>query len=109
MEDLVIDACKWHVDAESPPYKQRALEHFRDRYTVLLEFLRSEALLADPGLEASAIDWPGFEFRQSHLTDEGLALVKLCHGTWSPAFGQANNQRHLTQWKRKLAQLRAES
>jgi hypothetical protein len=106
MKDFVIDACRWHVDAEDAPYKQRALDHFRERYTVLLEFLRSEGLLADPSVGKDVADWLGFEFRQSHLTEEGFELVKQCHGTWNPAFGQGATQRHLVQWRRKLAKLR---
>src|SRR4051794_4667285 len=46
--DLVIDACPWHVDAEAAPYKQRALDHFRDRYTVLLDFLRARGVARRP-------------------------------------------------------------
>lgn len=107
LKDLLIDACRWHVDAEAAPYKQRAHDHFRDRYTVLLDFLRSEGLLADATLGQDVADWSGFEFRQSHLTVKGIALVKLCHGTWNPAFGQGHTQRHLVQWRRKLAALRA--
>jgi hypothetical protein len=107
VKDLVIDACRWHVDAEAKPYEQRTLDHFRDRYTVLLDFLRAERLLADSSLGQDVQDWLGFEFRQSHLTAEGFALVKLCHGTWNPAFGQGHTQRHLTQWRRTLAALRA--
>jgi hypothetical protein len=95
------------MDAESDPYKQRALDHFRDRYLVLLDFLRSEQLLTDPTFGQSVKDWQVFEFRQSHLTPEGYALVRLCHGTWNPAFGQGHTQRHLIQWRRKLAALRA--
>jgi hypothetical protein len=106
MEDLVIDACRWHVDAEAGPYKQRALDHFRDRYTTLLDFLRVEGLLADPSLGQDVTDWLGFEFRRSHLSEEGFALVRLCHGSWNPAFGQGRTQRHLAQWRRKLAVLR---
>lgn len=106
MTDLLIDACRWHVDAESGEYKQRALDHFRERYTVLLDFLRSEGLLADPAVGQSVSDWLEFEFRASQLTEEGLALVKLCHGTWRSAFGQGHTQRHLMQWKRKLGRLR---
>ena len=102
----MIDACRWHVDAEAAPYKQRALDHFRDRYTVLFNFLRSEGLLADPTLGQNVADWSAFEFRASQLTDEGLALVKRCHGAWNPAFGQGHTQRHLVQWRRKLAGLR---
>jgi hypothetical protein len=106
VKDFVIDACRWHVDPEAVPYKQRALDHFRERYTVLLDFLRSEELLADPSVGQGVSDWMGFEFRRSHLTEEGFALVKLCHGKWNPAFGQGHTQRHLTQWRRKLAALR---
>ena len=107
MKDLVVDACRWHVEAESPPYKQRALEHFRDKYMVLLNFLRTNDLLRDPTLGQNVNDWLAFEFRQSHLTDEGFALVKLSHGNWSSAFGQAHTQRHLVSWKRRLAELRS--
>ena len=103
MNDLVIDACRWHVDSEAEPYKQRALDHFRERYTVLFDFLRAEGLLADSSVGQEVANWLGFEFRQSHLTAEGFALVKLCHGTWNPAFGQGHLQRHLIQWRRKLA------
>ena len=106
VSDLVIDACRWHVEAEAAPYRQRALDHFRDRYTVLLDFLRAEGLLADPSVGQDVSDWPGFELRRSHLTDEGYELVRQCHGTWSPAFGQGHTQRHLAQWRRKLARLR---
>ena len=108
VKDLVIDACRWHVDAEAAPYKQRALDHFRDRYTVLLDFLRAESLLAEPLLGKEVSDWMAFELRRSHLTEEGIALAKLCHGTWNPAFGQGNTQRHLIQWRRKLAVLRGD-
>jgi hypothetical protein len=79
---------------------------FGDRYTVLIDFLRREGLLTDPGFGREVSDWLGFEFRTSHLTEEGLALAKLCHGTWNPAFGQGPTQRHLIQWRRKLAKLR---
>lgn len=105
MEDLVIDACRWHVDAEAAPYKQRALDHFRDRYTVLLEFLRAEELLADPSLGRDVSDWLEFQLRRSHLTGEGYELVRQCHGTWNPAFGQGHTRRHLVQWRRKLGLL----
>ena len=94
------------MDREAPEFKQRAFEHFRDRYSVLLTFLASEGLLTDP-IVPSNTEWATFEFHQSQLTEEGFALVKLCHGTWSPAFGQAHTQRHLVQWKRKLAELRS--
>lgn len=106
MNDLVIDACRWHVDAEAAPDKQRALDHFRERYMVLLDFLRAQGLLADPSIGQEVSDWLAFELRRSHRTTEGFKLVKLCHKRWNPAFGQAHTQRHLTQWKRKLAQLR---
>jgi hypothetical protein len=106
MNDLVIDACRWHVDAEAPAYKQRAFEHFRDRYTILLEFLRANGLLRHAALSQN-IEWPAFELRQSHLTEEGFALVKLCHETWNPAFGQGHTQRHLVQWQHKLSKMRA--
>ena len=107
MSDLIIDSCHWHVDAEAPPYKQRAQDHFRDRYIVLIDFLRENDLLIDSTFGQKIDDWPSFEIRQSHLTEEGLKLFKLCIGTWSPAFGQANTKRHLVQWKRKLAELRS--
>jgi hypothetical protein len=106
MSDLIIDACSWHVDREAPEFKQRAFESFRNRYKVLLAFLVSEGLLIDPAI-ASNVDWKAFEFRRSHLTEEGFGLVKLCHGTWSPAFEQAHTQKHLVQWKRKLSALRS--
>lgn len=102
----MIDACRWHVDAEGRAYKRRALEHFRDRYAVLLEFLRDEGLLADPSLGREVSDWPSFELRRSHLTDEGYELVRLCLGKWNPGFGQGASRRHLTRWRRELAGLR---
>ena len=106
MKDVVLDACRWHVDAEAVPYKKRALDHFRERYTVLLTFLRAEGLLADPSIGQEVSDWLEFEFRRSHLTREGFELVNLCLKSWNPAFGQGNTQKHLTQWKRKLTRLR---
>jgi hypothetical protein len=105
-KNSTIDACRWYVDAEAPQYKQRALDHFRDRYTVLLDFFRAEGLLRDPAFGQTVSDWITFELRSSDLTEEGLTLVKLCHGTWNPAFGQGHTQRHLVQWRRKLAALR---
>lgn len=107
MENLLIDACRWHVDAEAPIYKQRALDHFRERYSVLLEFMRENGLLRDVGLGLYVSDWMEFEFRESQLTEEGFALVNICHGKWSVAFGEAHTQRHLIQWKRKLSKLRS--
>jgi hypothetical protein len=109
VKDLVIDACRWHVEYEALPFQQRAKEQFAARYNVLLNFLRTEGLLIDPSLGEAVPDWIAFEFRQSHLTPLGFALVKLCHGSWNPAFEQAHTQRHLTQWKRKLAVLRQEA
>ena len=106
MKDYVIDACHWHVDREAPEYKQRALDHFRDRYTVLLDFLRTEHLLANSSYGENVSDWLSFELRTSDLTEDGFTLVKLCHGTWNPAFGQGNTQRHLVQWRRKLKVIR---
>jgi hypothetical protein len=104
---LLIDACRWHVDAEAPPYKERALEHFRDRYTVLLKFLRAEGLLRDPDFGESVSDWAAFELHERDLTPEGWALVRACHGKWNCAFGQGHTSRHLVQWKRRLKELRA--
>ncbi len=106
-DDLVIDACAWHVRAEAPEYQQRALDQFRDQYTVLLAFLRSEGLLADPKWALELDDWLAFQLRRSNLTDLGYELVKMCHPTWNPSFGQGRTQRHLVQWKKKLALLRA--
>lgn len=109
MTDLIIDACRWHVDAEAAPYRQRALDHFRDRYTVLLDFLRTEGLLVDPSVGQDVSDWLEFELRRSHLTDMGYKLVQLCHGAWNPAFGKGHSQRHLVQWRRNLAGMREHS
>lgn len=106
MDDLVIDACRWHVDAEAPEHRQRSLDHFRERYGVLLSFLRSEGLLTDPVFGRDVTDWLAFELRKSQLTEEGYELVRLCHGTWNPAYGQGATTRHLVQWKKKLARLR---
>jgi hypothetical protein len=106
-DDLVIDACSWHVDSEAPEHRQRALDHFRDSYTVLLAFLRSEGLLADPKWALKIDNWLTFELCRSNLTDEGYQLVRLCHPTWNPSFGQGRTQRHLVQWKKKLALLRS--
>lgn len=107
MQDYVIDACRWHVAAEAPEYRDRALEHFRDRYTVLLDFLRGDGLLRDPAFGEDVGDRMAFAIRSTDLTDEGLALFRRCHGRWNVAFGQARTQRHLTAWKRRLAELRA--
>lgn len=74
---------------------------------VLLDFLRAVGLLADPSAGQDISDRLGFELRRSHLADEGYELVRQCHGTWSPAFGQEHTQRHLAQGRRKLARLRA--
>jgi hypothetical protein len=109
MTDHVIDACRWHVEAEAPEYRQRAIDHFRDRYTVLLGFLRENGLLRDPRFKSDVGDWLDFEIRASDLTDEGLALFRACHGKWNPAFGQGHTQRHLVQWKRGLTKLRRDA
>jgi len=108
VSDRTIDACRWHVDAESAQYKERALSHFRDRYTVLLGFLRAEGLLNQAGFGEGVKDWLSFVLRESDLTPEGMDLVKRCHGTWSPSFGQGHTQRHLAQWKRKLKEMRSQ-
>src|SRR5262249_37734379 len=99
MKDFVIDACRWQVDAEAKQYKKPALEHFRDRSIVLLTFLRTEGLLRVPDFGQNVKDWLKFTLRASDLTENGVALVKLCHGSWNPAFGQGHTQRHLQQWK----------
>ena|SRR5713226_5362274 len=106
MKDFAISACRWHVDCEAREYKQRALDHYRERYTVLLDFLRKEGLLCDPSFGQKVSDWTSFELRVSDLTDEGFELIKKCHGKWNPAFGQGHTQRHLVQWKRRLAEMR---
>ena len=109
MDDYTIDACKWHVDAEAPECKKRALEHFRDRYTVLLKYLHAEHLLRDSSFGRDVEDWMAFKIRVSDLTDEGYSLFQLCAGTWNPSFGQGHTERHLVQWKRKLASLRGKT
>jgi hypothetical protein len=109
MSDRTLDACRWHVEPEAHPYKQRALDHFVDRYGVLLAFFRNEGLVRDPTFGTAVTDWMAFELKESDLTDEGLALFSRCTGTWNPSFGQGRTQRHLVQWKKKLARLRAES
>src|SRR5690242_18482759 len=106
MKDLVISACRWIVNAEAPPYKKRALDHYRACYTVLLSFLREEGLLADPSLGEDVTDWLEFELRQSQLTEEGFELVRRCIGTWNPSYGQGHTQRHMVQWRRKLSVMR---
>ncbi len=95
MDDLVIDACSWHVDRESRKYKQRALDHFRECYTVLLDWMRGEKLLRNPSSGQDVSDWMQFEFRKSDLTEDGWELVRRCHGNWNPAYGHGNTRRHL--------------
>ncbi len=107
-DEFVIDACRWHVDAEAPAFKQRALEHFQARYKVLLRFLVEEGLLKDPRVE-NVVDWKDFELRASQLTPDGLALLRACHHKWNPAFGHGHTHRHLTQWKRRLREFRKEA
>lgn len=109
MDDFVIDACRWHVDCESKKRRQGALDHFRECYGVLLPFLREEDLLSDPKFGVDVNDWYSFEIRKSDLTDEGFKLFRLCHGSWNPSLGQGNTQRHLVQWRRKLASLRGDT
>ena len=106
MKDYTIARCSWVVDREAPKYKKRALEHFRECWTTLLVFLHSEGLLKDSSFGIDFADWMNFEIRSSDVTDEGLELMKLCLGTWNPAYGQGHTKRHLVQWKRKLAKLR---
>ena len=74
-----------------------------------MTFLRAEGLLVDPAFGEHVADWLAFTLRTRDLTEEGKALAKLCHGSWAAAFGQADTQRHLVQWKRKLTLLRAGS
>ncbi len=105
-KEFTIDACRWHVDGEPPEYKQRAFDHFRDRYTVLLEFLRENDLLADPEFGLSVKDWYQFEIHTTDLTPEGLALFRLSFDSWGAAFGQGHTKRHLVQWKRRLKEMR---
>lgn len=105
MEDYMIDACKWHIDRESKEYKARALEHFQNRYGVLLRFLKAEGLLSNEQL-LPVEDWDVFELFASDLTDEGLELFRRCHGKWNPSFEHAHTERHLVQWRRRLAELR---
>ena len=106
VKNYTISCCRWVVDCEAPQYKQRALDHYRDCWTVLLDFLRSENLLKDPTLGSSVSDWLEFKIQASDVTNEGIALMQLCLGTWNPAYGQGRTQRHLVQWKKKLAKLR---
>jgi hypothetical protein len=106
MEDFVIDACCWYVDAAAPESKRRALEHFRDCYTVLLDFLREQSLLRDPDFGRHIHHWINFEIRKSDLTEEGLELFKRCHRNWGPAFGEDHTKPHLVQWRRRLSKMR---
>ena len=106
MEDFIIDACCWHVEAEAPRHKQRAIAHFRDCYTVLLAFFREEGLLSDPEFGLRAHHWSDFEIRRSDLTREGYALFQSCHPGWHPVAGQEVTKRHLTSWKARLSKMR---
>ncbi|MDH3520607.1 MAG: hypothetical protein OEM49_09140 [Myxococcales bacterium] len=106
MEDFVIDACCWHVEAEDPRFKKRALEHFRARYTILLEFYREQQLLRDPEFGLHVHHWSDFEIRKSDLTPEGFELFNWCLRKWNPAFGEAHTDQHLTPWKRRLSRMR---
>ena len=105
---FTIDACRWHVDCEAAEYKKRALDHFQDCYSVLLEFLRDEGLTVDPRFGAEVKDWYEFEIHTTDMTSEGLALVKLC-SSWSPSYGNGKSKRHLVQWRKKLVGLRKPS
>ena len=104
----VITACRWVVDCESEKFKQRAFDHYRDCYTVLLGFFRDEGLTVEPEFGANVDDWYSFELHTSDLTEEGLELVKLCH-SWSPSYGNGASTRHLAQWRKKLRVLRQSS
>jgi len=104
--DEVLDACRWHVERESHRYKQRALDHFRDRYQVLLAFLAANGLLSNPEKLLPVDNWLAFELRVRDLTPEGNELFRRCCDSWEPAFGQGHTQRHLVQWKRRLAEMR---
>lgn len=105
MEDFILDACCWHVEAETRENKQRAIAHFRDSYTVLLAFLRGEGLLRDPAFGLRA-HWSDFEIRRSDLTNEGYALFQSCHAHWHPAVGEEKGARHLTPWRTRLSKMR---
>ncbi len=106
MEDFIIDACCWHVEAEAPAHKQRAISHFRDCYTVLLAFFREEGLLRNPEFGLHAHHWSDFEIRRSDLTSEGYALFQSCSRSWHPAVGEEVTRRHLTPWKTRLSRMR---
>lgn len=106
MKDQIIDSCKWHVEREAPEYKERSLNHFKDRWTTLLDWMRQEGLLTNPRFGLDVENWMAFEVYQSNFTNEGYELIKSCIGTWNPSFGNGLNQRHLTQWKKKLLKLR---
>lgn len=106
MKEFTISACRWHVDCEAQKYKQRALDHYRDCWIVLLTFLRSEGLLRNQDFAINVPDWLEFRITTEDVTDEGLALMKQCLSSWNPAYGQGHTQRHLVQWKRKLKGIR---
>ena len=107
-QGYVLTACIWSVDPESQEYKQRALDHYKDCHSVLLEFLRSERLTVDPSFGKNVQDWISFELHTSDLTEEGLELFKLC-SSWSPSYGNGKSKRHLVQWRKKLDVLRKSS
>lgn len=106
MEDFIIEACCWHVEAEAPEHKQRAILHFRNCYTLLLAFFREEGLLRDPQFGLRAQHWSDFEIRRSDLTAEGYRLFQSCSQSWHPAVGEKLTPRHLTPWKARLSKMR---
>jgi len=106
MEDYVIDASCWHVEAAAPELKQQALEHFRDRYTVLLKFFQEEGLLNDADFGRRVQSWGNFEIRRSDLTEEGLELFKWCRRRWNPAVGATHTESQLGKWKSRLSKMR---
>jgi len=105
-EDFVIDASCWHVRAGAPARKQQALEHFRNRYIVLLEFFREEGLLADAGFGLRVQNWSDFEIRRSDLTEEGYEFFMWCLQDFGSAADGKPESSQLARWKAHLSRVR---
>jgi hypothetical protein len=79
MDDFTIDKISWHSKLDNSPEFQARL---RQRFITLCSFLSANGLLKESLNPAPIEEGKDFEIKASHLTTDGLALMKSGYSKW---------------------------
>lgn len=100
MNDFVIDKISWYLN--------KGISHdVQLKFRALLGFLKENNLLCDN------YDYPGeelpeqFELRSSHLTEEGLLLIKKSYHKWLKSIDKGKSESDVSFLAKELKKLRS--